>query len=69
VRIWLADCPPFGYLFRDPTGGRSVTGENDLTRPLYAQNAILSGKFVRGSPVRHVATKYGATPQSGLGVC
>jgi hypothetical protein len=26
--------PPFGYFFRDPTGGRSVTGGNDLTRPL-----------------------------------
>jgi hypothetical protein len=24
--------PPFGYFFRDPRGGRSVTGGNDLTR-------------------------------------
>jgi hypothetical protein len=25
--------PSFGYFFRDPTSGRSVTGGNDLTHP------------------------------------
>jgi hypothetical protein len=39
--------PSFGYFFRDPTGGRSVTGGNDLTRTRMLRQTMPAWRWLR----------------------